>query len=344
MTELAKQIVWPLNIQPVNELGYNPQSGITRAAYLTGAEIRRTYQTKALESFTAKFFLSPLLDNYEDDMVWFKWLEKGTASFLFMDPHRSVWPNDVIGVGDGTRTTWVLPYVNWLGDPMIYSDGAYDDAVTVYSDGPNLLNFNQSVGNFGSMEFREYGTAVITKSIEQFIIRGCYNRGVTKIVNTLLVNAFVYSPLSIVPLEIGDTVVMLCDVMGKSSVESCAVINASVGATGYLTDGEWSVQETSFQATVATNVGGFGGGIANTSGTAYVGAMIAARGDINVWYPGSLRMPVVVFDSAPAAGAVISSRVDRANKMLRMVCRSVSHAIKPDGNRFVTVKMQEVPE
>lgn len=348
MSELDKVLVWPLSIRPVNKLSNAPKTGVTVAKYRTGAEIRRTYQDAPLASFKAVFFASPLHESYEDDMVWFRAIEDGIGSFLFMNPHQDFWLNDVIGIGDGVRTTWVLPYLNWLGTPIIHSGNELISDLTIFNDGPNLLNFNSSIANWDSGDMEAEVGTVAGKSRSYNGTGRCYNRGnVSVVVGNIMFpgNTSVSASVSIAD---GDSINGIADVRGDPAV-SCHVILSL--DSGLVNGSAVSISESEWEEAIATTIASGSRTLdevsvfsaSSSDRTHYIGALGITRGDLMTWYPGSVRMPVVVFDSPPALGAVISSKVEKANRMLKVTARSVSHAIDPDGNRFITVTLDEAP-
>lgn len=342
MSELAKQLVWPTWITPVNDLANSPKTGVTVAAYRTGAEIRRTYQDRALAVFSARFFLSPLLDGYEDDMVWFRSIEDGLGTFLFMNPHKDYNFRDIIGVGDGVRTTWVAHYVNNDGKPHVYRDNRLAVNYQLHP-APNILSFAQSLGDFNSGELSDYGTGVFTGSSDHRVANNCYNRSVTKIVNASPTASFCYG-LEHVKILDGHNFNALCDVIGGTLIDGVAVLDASAGPdTPVVTDG-WTAIIMTVTSPGTTIHGSPGGGIGSTPGIVYVGAIAGTHGDLMTWYPGEVEMPTIVFNTPPAVGSIIAYGSEIANRMVRVKCSSLKHAVQPDGNRFIDVTLEEVPE
>ena len=345
MSELDKQLVWPIDIQPVNDLSNSPMSGITIAKYRTGAEIRRTHYDAPLASFNAKFFTSPLLDSYDDDMAWFKFIESGLHSFLFMDPHKLKHPTAYLGIGDGVKTTWVIPFYDWSAVPIVYVDGAIDDGAIVHVDGPNMLSLAQSLVDWDSGELTSVGSTV-SASRDYLSAGRQYNLPCSKAIKDSagweLLDAEVNAVSSVTHKLNG-----MIEARGERNAGArIADINGLTGGTSY---DEWTAQYATKD---------YGGGLlvgpvkcsavfAESSGTPttyYVGALAMTHGDLMTWYPGGIRMPVVEFVTAPVAGKLITAQTDNTNVMIRMAARSVSHDIQPDGNRFVTVKLDEVPE
>lgn len=355
MSQLDKQLVWPLDIKPVNDLSSAMKTGITTASYRTGAEIRRTYQDAPLASFDAEFFVSPLLNNYEDEMAWFRFVEYGMRPLLFMNPHRESYPVRVIGTGDGVRTTWVAPFVGWNGDVVVYKNGTMQNdpsipgsAAKVYSDGPNLLSFGRSLAdwNAGDISVDTSCTAVSTR---KYLSAGFqYNRGITQIdkIDTPFGGVHVFVDIDLDNTERLNGIADIKGLVGTNAKvyfsTSAGVVSGSLAA---ISEDEWTALYVSDTATAVKNYSALRTTLeTNDLATYYLGAFGITRGDLLTWYPGTVRMPTIVFATPPAKGEQISVHVSKANVMLRMVPRSVAHAIMPDGNRFITVKLEEVPE
>ena len=345
MSEMDKVLVWPFSIKPINDLIESPETGVSIAKYRTGASIRRTYQDKPLAKFTAKFLVSPLDESYEDDMVWFRKIEDGLGTVLFKNPHADFEHSVILGIANGVQTSWVIPCVDWVGTPRIYADNVIQSLISIYYDGPNCLNFSQSICDYDYSDLIESGPVVATADKSYDILNSAYNRPVTKCVKTVGGIGYLSANVNL-PVNLSQHINVMVDARGDAAIDPIARADSFNGTAIQITDDEWSVATKSLivggPTTVINNVGLYF--TSGEAGTVYSGAMALTRGDIDVWYPGDVRMPVVVFNTAPAVGTIIKSKIDEANIMLRVMVSSVSHKIYPDGNRIITVKFEETEE
>jgi len=354
MSAFKKVLVWPEHLKPVNELTLKPDSGISVAKYATGSELRRTYYDKPLAEFSAKFFLSPLLSTYNEDMAWFNALETGIDSFLFMDPHKRSLRN-VIGIGNGVRTTWVVPYSNLGPDVFIFRNGELQKAFSTASDylitidGPNLLGYYPSFSDPSSGELVADPNVSLNDAIEYRVADNNYNMFTSKL-NKAAVWGGLRCACSI-SIADGRYINHLFEAVVPDANQAVGGIKSNLTIdTGNTVSprqtpsiGKWGNYVYTHQVTGDSNliISRVMTEAADT-GIYYVGAQALTRGDLLEWYPGNVLLPVIVFLTPPAAGDTISAMSSEANMMMKMKATGISHAISPDGNRFITVRLKEV--
>ncbi len=348
MAMMNKVFVWPDYLRPVNDFTMTPKSGITRAKYRTGAEIRRTFYDKPLLDINAKFIISPIEDDFERQMMWFSFLESGVKSFLFKNPHPESYPTVFCGVSSGGDTTFVAPVVNFTGSHRVNVNGKPYYQRSVYTDGPNMLSFGQSLGDPSLGNFVPDADVTVSASIYSSALLNAYSFKQARIAkNATASDAALRLPIPDVSVSSGEIFTAMTDVIGNTGVDFAAGVIVGGGdiVGTYLNPNlnEWTVGSVTATVPADDVVQGLAHYMdPDAQLTHYIGAATLARGDLSVWYPGDVRMPVIVMNAPLPEGDLVTYVPDSGNEMLMCSVDEISYDIKPDGMRIVSVKMHEV--
>lgn len=353
MAQANKVLIWPPDLKPSNELSITPMTGVTRAKYMTGAGVARTFYDRPLMKISAKFFLSPLLDDvYDAHIAWLNHIQSGDVPFLFMNPHPEVWMNEILGITDGTQKAWVVPFTGMTSGVTAYLDGALTATPSVYYDGPNLVedHADSLCSRYNKVNITsDTGVSLGTGASYISPLSAYGEQALLVSVGAGYSGNGIYIDFSTdISVALNKGLNVFFEAYGDASFK--AGIDATFGTPVTLTNTTRNVVTHSITPGASNTYSTFRFACNTTSLCSASSSIFAiTRGDIDVWYPSNVRMPVIEFASAPTSGQIISAQYGGTsgytarNRMLRCFATSVSHAIEPDGNRFATVVMEEVP-
>lgn len=350
------EIMWPSYLKPIKILGKTGDWGILKAKYNTGKEIRRSFQETELASLNFSVYLDPnLSDEYAESLKFLQYICGGLNPFWFNFQHLSTQLEVIVGVGDGSRTTWVVPMVPDTPASVYPSlDKVPTSLYTLHSGGPNLFTGNES-----EVLYTEFGTTGTGTKSDDPAASSSFPFGLNNAMqlNSVTTNYLAQSVDGGIPAVNGDTFTsLICGsadaVLSHKMVSVVRFLDAAFGSLTAQTatpvdmdvSGKRFLVSTTFTAANALTawIGWRGGQNAIGSGDAHYHCAAVTNGDLKQIWHGADNLPVIEFDSAPASGVTIRARSPLAAPVLYMVADSVSGSLNAIGAREVKVKIREI--
>jgi len=349
------EIMWPSYLKPIKVLRQSGDWGVTTANYNTGVEIRRSFQDRNLKSYNFSVYLDPdNTDEYHESLGFLNYICGGLNSFWFGFPHYGSQFDMIVGVGDGSRTTWAIPALLTTGTPSFTVDNIPPiNSGNLRTDGPNLLSENEASAYsdaytfiIGDSKSSESGLSTSFPSVitdpmriisfgEETLFRSANDTVVAGNGHTFTVHAIMSSDQNY--YHSGKVEVGFYKSDGTLLTSSGAYLELMESGKRYIISKTFTAAHAD-TAYVAIHVGVTDDG----DGYAYVHACSLVHDDLpELWYPQTSRK-VMTLDSAPADGTIVKVRILSGTPILYMVADSVSGNLNAIGAREVKVKIREL--
>lgn len=347
------QTFLPSWLKPVSTINVSGDFGVTSAKYASGKEIFRTYYSHRLSIYSLKFYLDDSDDDFQRSMNFLRWACGGLNPFWFTDPHPQYDLRRLIGAGDGSKTTFVVP-ITTTDTITILVDGIPVTA-TIHTGGPNLLDNATSIATSGpyfSVVTKGGGSGSLASAPAVHSISQFDQHGSIKI--NCAAASYGVRNSSIVSASPGDKFTTLVSALSSASplmtVTNTLNYYDAVHGTLLTKDASDDLDvtgkiftlastETAPASTVGVEVMCMVGDVGSVW---FIGCAIN-RGDLSDWWRGDVSLPVAELASAPASGSIVEAHAASGIVSIRGKADSVSREVDAAGGKSYTLKMRELP-